>query len=219
MNRGLSVLLDWLFPPKCAFCGKLLERAADGLCAACQKTLPWLEGGNAEGKVEFVGLTASPLAYRGHVRDSIHRYKFSGRRGYAQVYGKLVAQCVGDHLAGRYDLISWVPLSDKSLRKRGYDQAMLLAMATALALGDVAVETLRKHRATPAQSSLEGAAARRANVMGAYECADRELVEEKRVLLVDDVITTGSTVSECARVLLTAGAREVVCATLAKAGA
>ena len=151
------------------------------------------------------------------MRDSIRRYKFKGRRGYHKAYGKLVAQCVHDHLAGRYDLISWVPLSDKRKKERGYDQAFLLAGAAALELDDVAVETLRKGRHTDAQSGLDDDAARRANVLGAYTVVDPELVAGKRVLLIDDVITTGSTMAECARALRTAGAKEVLCATLARA--
>ena len=91
------------------------------------------------------------------------------------------------------------------------------ASAAALELGEVAVETLRKGRNTEAQSGLDGDAARRANVLGAYTAVDAELVEGKRVLLIDDVITTGATISECARILRTVGAREVVCATLARA--
>ena len=97
------------------------------------------------------------------------------------------------------------------------DQAFLLASAAALELGDVAVETLRKGRNTQAQSGLSDDAARRANVLGAYTIVDPELVEGKRVLLIDDVVTTGSTFSECARVLRSAGAAGVVCATLARA--
>ena len=93
----------------------------------------------------------------------------------------------------------------------------LLASAAALELGEVAVETLRKGRNTEAQSGLDDDAARRANVLGAYTAVDAELVEGKRVLLIDDVITTGATISECARILRTVGAREVVCATLARA--
>lgn len=85
------------------------------------------------------------------------------------------------------------------------DQAFLLSSAAALELDDVAVETLRKGRNTQAQSGLDDDAARRANVLGAYTIVDPELVEGKRVLLIDDVITTGSTISECARVLRSAG--------------
>ena len=217
MSGPMSWLLDLLFPPRCVFCGKLLATGERDFCARCQKELPWLEGPAAEQTGEFFSLCAAPLRYQDTVRDSIRRYKFKGRQGYHKAYGKLVAQCVHDHLAGKYDLITWVPLSDKRKKERGYDQAFLLASAAALELGDVAVETLRKSRHTDAQSGLEGEAERRANVLGAYAAVDPELLAGKRVLLIDDVVTTGATFSECARVLRTMGAKDVVCAALARA--
>lgn len=218
MSGAWAAVLDLLFPPKCAFCGKILKAGERGMCARCQKELPWLEGTAAEQKAEFIEKCVSPLRYEGAVRESIHRYKFKGLRGYAPLYGALVAQCVKDHLAGEYDLITWAPLSERRKRERGYDQAFLMAQAAALALDSVAAETLRKGRHTGAQSHLEDPAARRANVMGAYEVVDGELLQDKRVLLVDDVVTSGATLSECARMLRTAGAKAVVCATLARAG-
>ena len=217
MSGPMSWLLDLLFPPRCVFCGKLLATGERDFCARCQKELPWLEGPAAEQTGEFFSLCAAPLRYQDTVRDSIRRYKFKGRQGYHKAYGKLVAQCVHDHLAGKYDLITWVPLSDKRKKERGYDQAFLLASAAALELGDVAVETLRKARNTDPQSGLEGEAERRANVLGAYIAVDPELVAGRRVLLIDDVVTTGATFSECARVLRTMGAKDVVCAALARA--
>lgn len=212
-----GVLLDLIFPPRCVFCGKLLHTGEKDICAHCQSALPWLAAGEAEQRCEFISLCVSPLRYQDAVRASLHRYKFKGQKGYAETYGKLVGQCVKDHLKGKYDLITWVPLSQARLKQRGYDQAMLLAMAAALALDGVAVETLRKKRNTNAQSGISGKEARRANVLDAYEAVDPELVRDKRVLLIDDIITTGSTASECARTLRTIGAADIVCATLARA--
>ncbi len=219
MNRLFSALLDLFFPPRCPFCRKLLAKGEAGLCAACQKDLPWLTGAEAEQKGEFYRVCVSPLRYQGEVRTSIHRYKFEGARGYAGLYGTLVAQCVNDHLAGEYDLITWVPLSARRLRKRGYDQARLLAMAAGKSLGLEGVPTLRKKHEIPAQSGLKGAASRRANVLGVYQALDPAALAGKRILLVDDVLTTGATLGECARTLRTAGAERVVCVTLARAGA
>lgn len=218
MSGPLPFLLDLLFPPRCVFCGGLLHLGENGgICTACQRGLPWLLEEEAEQTGEFFSLCVSPLRYQGVVRDSIRRYKFKGIRGYGRVYGKLVAQCVRDHLKEDCSLVTWVPLSEKRLRERGYDQAFLLAATAALHMDTVAVETLCKARHTQAQSGLTEEERRRANVLGAYEITDSALVDGKRVLLIDDVITTGSTLSECARVLRTAGADEVVCATLARA--
>lgn len=218
MTGPVEVLLDLLFPPKCAFCKKLLRKGEEGICAHCQEHLPWCVGQEAEQTMEFVSLCVSPLWYQDEVRESFHRYKFKGSRGYARVYGRLMSQCVQDHMAGRYDLITWVPLSEQRRRARGYDQAMLLAEAAALELGDVAAETLTKVRHTGAQSGLgKDDSARRANVLGAYQSTDPALIAGAHILLMDDVVTTGSTLSECARTLRTAGAADVVCVTLARA--
>lgn len=217
-TRPLSLLLDLLFPPRCVFCRRLLGRGEEGICAPCRAELPWTAGPDAGQRLEPDLLCVSPLWYQGAVRSSFHRYKFQGLRGYAGTYGRAVARCVGDRLSGRYDLITWVPLSPERRKKRGYDQAMLLAVAVARELGGTAVETLRKCRNTPAQSGLgRDDDARRANVSGVYQAAKPEQIFGRRILLIDDVITTGSTLSECARTLRSAGAAEVVCATLARA--
>jgi len=147
---------------------------------------------------------------------SLLRYKFGGATGYAKVYGRLVADTVRTELAGEYDLVTWVPLSRRRLRERGYDQARLLAKATAKALGLPLTPTLHKQRNTQPQSGTGDAAKRRANIAGAYRMKTGADVTGKRILLMDDIVTTGATLSECARVLGKAGAEQVVCATVAR---
>ncbi len=212
-----TFLLDLLFPPKCTFCENLLERSGRLTCPDCQRTLPWLEGEAAETRVEFAARCVSPLRYQDSVRKSVQRFKFSGRRWYAKTYGTLLSQCVQDHLAGEYDLITWVPVSAKRRRERGYDQSQLLAKELGERLALEPVELLQKPRDNPAQSGLKDAAQRRANVLGAYTAPWPGRLAGKRVLLVDDVVTTGETLSECARTLRMAGAENVVCVTLARA--
>lgn len=215
--KWIDFFLDLLFPPRCVFCQKLLRSDETGYCAECQTKLPWITGQEAEQKFEFVSCCVSPLWYQGNVRESVHRFKFYDRSGYSNVYGFLVAQSVSDHLSERFDMITWVPLSSKKLRKRGYDQAKLIAMAAAENLNYTAEETLRKARHTDMQSRIRDDAARRANVLGAYEVIASEQIQGKRVLLIDDVVTTGATLSECARILRTTGASDVVCASFARA--
>ena len=150
-----SALLELFFPSKCPFCRKLLDNPEDPLCPSCQRELPWLIGEAAEQRLEWISLCASPLLYRQRVRDSILRYKFSSLSCYARSYGILCAQCVEDHLKGRFDLLTWVPTSRKRVRQRGYDQAYLLARETAARLGQSAVPLLRKIRHNPRQSGLQ----------------------------------------------------------------
>lgn len=210
-------ILDLLFPPKCVFCGKLLPKGTECLCDKCTAGLPFTKGAQVSQKGSFYDKCVSPFLYEGDVRKSILRFKFKGMTAYADCYGRLMASCIREHLSGRFDLITWVPLSTKRAKARGYDQAMLLALAVALELDDVAVETLVKTAHVQAQSTITDKEMRRANVSGVYELKDKELIDGKRVLLIDDIITTGSTLAECARVLLMSGAESVVCATLARA--
>lgn len=217
--RIVNTLLDLLFPPRCPFCDRLLGLDEKLICTRCQALLPWLQGEEQECKVEFAHRCVSPLSYRDAVRQSFHRYKFEGRRDYACAYAALMVQCVRDRLGDEEpELVTYVPVSSRRRRSRGYDQARLLAEGLARQLKLPLTVTLRKARHTPAQSGLRGPEERRANVLGAYELAKGARVEGRCVLLVDDIVTTGSTLSECARVLCTAGARRVVCVTLARAG-
>lgn len=213
-----SELLDLLFPPKCPFCGKLLEERRALLCPDCQRDLPWTQGKAGERKGEFFTVCIAPLWYRDKVRDSHHRYKFSGVRAYARPYATLMAQCVADRLRGSVDLVTWVPISRRRRYKRGYDQARLLAEGLGSQRNVPCQPLLKKVRHTTPQSSLKTESERRANVLGTYELCPQVQVAGKRIVLVDDVMTTGATLSECARVLRTAGAAEVVCVVLAIAG-
>ena len=213
--KFVSGLINLLYPPRCAFCRRVLKTREKGICGRCRETLERTKNGGKQSG-DFFTLAVSPLFYTGKVRRSILRFKFDDATSYANTYGELMAESVAEHLKGSYDVITWVPLSDKRRRKRGYDQAMLLAMATALKLSDVALELLVKQVDVPAQSSLGGVEKRRANISGVYTVHDEELVRGKRVLLVDDVITTGATISECAKTLRFFGATDVVCVTLAR---
>ena len=209
-----SSFMELLFPPKCVFCGKVLN-SGDTLCSKCTESLPFtLNSGRQEG--EYYDFCVSPLYYKGAVRKSILRFKFKGASSYADVYSSILADCIRGNPDIDYDVISWVPLSSMRKHSRGYDQAMLLALATALQFGDVAIETLEKPRDVRAQSELSDKEERSANISGAYEITDPELIEGKCVLLIDDIVTTGSTLSECAKVLLASGAKRVVCAALAR---
>jgi ComF family protein len=215
MGRLISGLLDLLFPPKCAFCRRLVKSDNNLLCPACRANLPYTEDGGAQ-HGDFFRLCISALYYEDTVRQALLRYKFQGSSGYAGTFGRLLADCIRANLRGQYDLISWVPLSRERLRERGYDQAMLLAQAAALELQDVAVSTLDKVRNAEKQSGVGSAEKRRANISGAYRVADAELIQGRRILLIDDIVTTGATLSECARTLLEGGASQVVCATVAR---
>ncbi len=206
-------LYDLLFPPKCVFCRKRLDEG--DICPDCLRDMP--RCGKIRGRGEFFSQAAAPLYYEFKVRDAMLRYKFGGKRGHVVPFARLMAQCAGEELSGLYDVVTWVPVSRKRRRKRGFDQSELLARRTAENLGVPVVPALRKKRHTGANSGLDTREARAANVLGAFETVDAERFRGKRVLLIDDVYTTGATLSECSRMLLMAGAEDVVCLTFAAA--
>lgn len=209
-------LLDLVFPPKCPFCQAVLDDPKAPVCPDCQKKLPWLLGSEALRAVDGTAGCLSPLAYRDGVPEAVRRYKFPGNPSYSRPFGLLAAQCVRDNLERPVDLVTWVPLSRKRKKRRGFDQAQRMAQAAAKELGIPARGLLEKVRDNGPQSHLEDEAARRANVQGAYRLAEEDL-SGLRILLVDDVVTTGSTMGECARLLSEGGAAEVWGLTLAQA--
>ena len=209
----LTWLLDLIYPPKCVVCHTLLESSRAPVCPHCMDNLPEHDG--ADPHVRFADRCVATCFYEEPLRTSIHRFKFGGCRQYAAVYGKWMAVTIGDKLAGKFDLITWAPVSRERRKKRGYDQAELLCKAVSRALDVPMARTLTKGTDNPAQSTLTDAAMRAANVRGVYQPYGPETFQGKRLLLIDDIVTTGSTLSECCRVLLTAGAQSVVCAALA----
>lgn len=209
----MEVLLNLLFPPKCPFCGKVLDRA--GICPACEKDLPWIPEEQVvreEGSLRC----ASPLWYEGRARDGLLRLKFQKAPGAAIPMGGLIAQCAAERFSGEFDTVTWVPVSRKRRHKRGFDQAELLAKHACRVWDVKPAALLKKTGDNPPQSGIHDAAARRANVLGMYEVTDPKQVQGHRILLVDDICTTGSTLAECARELRLAGAESVVCVTVAR---
>lgn len=213
MNRFFESLINLFFPPKCPFCGKILDTV--GICPKCERSLPWVP----EEEVAFTekDLTcAAPLWYEGVVREALLRLKFRGGSALAEPFGEILARCAAERFGGEFDTVTWVPVSQKRLETRGYDQSRLLAEAVCRHWDTRPVQLLVKVQDNPAQSGLQGEAARWANVLGVYDPADPELIRDRRILLIDDIHTTGATLSECVRVLRDNGAASILCLTAAR---
>lgn len=211
--KFLSALINLLFPPKCPFCRKIVEN--QGICDTCRKDLPWTEGTEVRCKIAGGYTCTAPLFYEDQVREVLLRFKFHGAAYLAEPLGQLIAQCAAEELSGEFDLVTWVPVGPKRLKKRGYDQARLLAEGACRVWETVPERLLVKTADNPAQSGLSDAAARRANVLGMYDLVPGANIAGRKILLIDDICTTGSTLAECARTLLCAGAESVVCAAVA----
>ena len=213
-------MLQWikelLFPSKCILCGQLLTKDELDLCRTCRVEAPEYPQGKL--KIQFLDSFAAIWYYEGDIRRSLLRYKFYGARHYADPFGRLLAMKLLREYPEGFDVLTWVPISRLRKLRRGYDQVELLAKAVGRELGMEPQPLLKKIRNNPPQSGIVGQAKRRANVLGIYRLAETVEVEGKRILLLDDILTTGATAGECARVLLTAGAAEVHCAVVAAAG-
>ncbi len=208
----LSALLDLLYPPKCVFCGKLLQSHEVDICTSCRQDLPVVNGDLKRG--ECYRTCYAAYYYEDDVAESVRRFKFAGRSLYADAYGRVLAMLILRNQIA-FDVLSWVPISKERKKKRGYSQTKLLAYATAKELRVPAVKTLIKIKDNKAQSSILNPAERKRNVKDAYRVTASENVEGKHILLIDDVITSGATLSECSRTLLKSGAKSVVCVTVA----
>lgn len=208
-------VLDLLYPPRCAFCQELLAGGWRGCCKSCLDELPFVPSQMQSQSFPHIDKCVSPLYYKDIVRDSLHRYKFQSKTAYAEIYSCFMAKSI-DENAVSCDIITWVPLSRKRKRCRGYDQAELLARDIAKIKALPCRRLLKKLRDTKPQSSTGGKEKRKANIKGAYAPVDPQYIKDKRILLVDDIVTTGSTLSEAAKMLRAAGAAAVCCATLAR---
>lgn len=215
MRALIQWLLDLLYPPKCMLCHRLLDESEQLLCGRCGQELPKYVG--ILRKVKCFEKAVAPFCYEGHIRASILRFKFYGMQAYARQYAAWMSVAVKSELNGMYDAITWVPCSPRRRWARGFDQCELLARALAREVGADCIATLKKIRHTEKQSKMSGEAARRANVLDAYQAYRPARYQGMRLLLVDDVLTTGATVSECGKILLLAGSGELVCAAIAAA--
>ena len=211
LNKVQRDILDFFFPRRCPFCGAVAGKEL--LCNKCLRSLPFT-GEHAVREGTF-GRCAAPLYYEDRVREAILQFKFKAKLGGLSCFGMLMAECAAEHYSGAFDAITWVPVSKKRLKKRGFDQTRYLTGSMCVDWHVAPIETLRKVTDNPPQSTLETEEQRRANVLGVYEAVNAEQFRGKRLLLVDDILTTGATLSECVRVLKEAGAGEVMCLTLA----
>ena len=202
----------------CIFCGTRTyggKRFAYscGICTECDENMERTPPGGTFAGSPDVSYIISPLFYTGRTRDAIMRFKFEGWECCGNVFAYIMRQCAAQfpHLKD-FGLVIPVPLSKARLNERGYNQSVPLAKAVADEIGiKYDGKTLLKIRNTNRQSRLSQME-RIENVSGAYKCT--RVLDGERIILVDDIYTTGATLNECARTLLDAGAKEIVGMTL-----
>lgn len=186
--------LPRLSPPLCPLCGRPMIQ--EELCSSCRR---W--------KLEIDGIR-SPFAFQGVLRQAVHRFKYGGFKALALPLARLLAEDLGSKPLP-VEVVVPVPLHPRRLRERGYNQSGLLARELCRLTGlPVEEDTLFRHRDSRAQVRAHDSEERRSNVLGAFECRNGKLAE-RRILLIDDVCTTGATLNSCAIALKRTGVKSV----------
>jgi len=227
LSKAYRAALDMLFPPRCVGCGSfetfLCHRCEEGLpaatpprCAVCWR--PYRGSGPCpkcqQQRPAFTGLR-SPYVFQDTVRELVHALKYDHQSALALPAASLLSRyLMRENLTA--DILMPVPLYPRRERARGYNQSALLARGLGRLVGlPVEERALTRERNTPSQAERASAGERRLNVEGAFRYRGADL-RGRRVLLIDDVATTGATLDACARVLRLSGAASVWALTLAR---
>lgn len=235
-TQFFHALLDVILPPICHICHSFIPNAGTlHICPACRDSLPLVTSPLCPTcGIPFTGagndhrcsacLTHPPhfdtarahFLYEGAIRDLIHSFKYNHRTHLRYPLALLTLEGVRDLVPHAPHLIVPVPLHRSRLRQRGFNQAVLLGRTISRQLSlPMRLDILVRSRSTEPQIELS-AAERRVNVKGAFTVNRPDLVAGRRILLLDDVMTTGSTMDECAKELKNAGAEFVIAATIAR---
>ena len=237
LSALMPTVLDLVYPRECAGCGGPAGREAQHFCWDCVAGFEFITdrfcsicGDPVEGMVEHeftcsmcrdhrphFDRARSAARYRGHLREALHAFKYNHATHLSRDFVSLLANCVHAHYgAVRFDAVTCVPLYPRKERERTYNQATLLAGGLAEELDlPLLGNCLRRTRSTATQTNLT-ANERRKNIRGAFTAEQQKWIDGRSLLLVDDVMTTGATVDEVAKVLKKGGAHKVYVVTVAR---
>jgi len=211
-------LLNFVYPPNCILCHERLNGSAKFLCSICENSLQRLqpsfisinESGLLRQSQHWFDASLAVFQYDGKVQHLVHLFKYRNTPQLALFFGKAIGRAIIDSAAmPPIDVLVPVPLHSSRYRERGYNQSALLAHEIAHHTGIPVREMLKRHIRTKQQASKDRYE-RMKNVSGAFSLIDGLTTEHVSIGLVDDVVTTGSTMNECARVLRAAGARRII---------
>ena len=223
----LDAILNYIFPVKCVICGSVVpERRYTAACCACWRALasitppfcpqcgvpaPAIEGpcGRCRTGENIFDFARSAVFFNETARELVHHLKYGGRVSLAQPIGRILEKTISEHGFSASVVIP-VPLHRKRERERGFNQAQLIAKALSL---PVDTNIVRRCKNTVTQTGLSRSERSR-NLAGAFEVFGN--VKGENVLVMDDVLTTGATMNEIAKVLKKAGAHRVEVVTFAR---
>lgn len=210
----LRKILAFFFPERCPYCGELIE-AEDIACDKCLKILKEKQQPILRGALGFRCVCS--FVYDGKVRRMLIRIKYYDRvqhiRQAAQILAKDIKSC---YVEIPFDLITAVPMHRIDRMERGYNQSAVLAKELSKMLDLPYADTLEKVKRTKKQHHLKYHE-RKKNLSGAFRIKDKEIVSGRRILIVDDIVTSGYTLGTCCRTLARAKPRLICCAAIANA--
>lgn len=215
-------IIKYIFPFKCIFCGKVLDTKADiEICEACYKNIRFMDNelwllDSKDADNSLCDEIICVCEYSGIIKDALIRFKFFNKPGYYRAFARLLAnkiQCVTS--TKRFDIIISVPLHKQKEKIRGYNQSSLISTMLSKEIGIYENSSILTRVKDTKSQSLLAKGQRHSNIAGAFKVNNPEIVTGKSIVLIDDILTTGSTVNECSRVLKEAGAKEVVAAVIA----
>ena len=213
----LKYLINLIFPPKCIFCNNILELNSDiYICKECFKNIPFIDSIQIlRGTSDYYDDIVCICEYSGIIRDALVKFKFFNKPSYYKTFAKMLAIKIKETNWQEIDIIVGIPLYFEKEQKRGYNQSYLISKALSKELG-VAEGTsfVTRVRDTGSQSLL-AKNQRISNIKDAFKVNVINGVNGKTILLIDDILTTGSTINECSKALKQAGARKVIAAVVA----
>ncbi len=221
----IEAVLNFIYPPACIICESLPDPEKKLICETCWQKLPRLKPSDElsthpieMGENEINSLPALAVwEFSDDVQTVIHELKFHGKKSLGRWLGDEMAVLAVQHAEfASADALIPVPLHKIKFRERGYNQSILLAQRVSKKLEiPILNQVLKRVRHTKSQAKLN-AVEREKNMQGAFEVFFEHLIREKKIIVIDDVFTTGATLKACARVLREAGAAKVLALTAAK---
>lgn len=200
----------------CKSCSYDLERLEGLLCSKCSKPLDHDADLCDEclSRVKCFERAVAPLEYTGLAKTLVRDYKYGGESYLYKLFGHMMVERLEEEEMGGFDAIVPVPLHRSKMRNRGYNQSELIAKYISLKIGSPVLKLIIRTKKTVPQSSLKGEE-RWINVRDAFEYSEKP-GRISRILLVDDIYTTGATLNACASILRENGTNEIWCATIAR---
>jgi len=231
VNKIIKAFLDWIYPPKCPVCAKILSADNKYICPECFEKLKLIGEDACPSCGAALGLSGicfncendfsfeSNIAffeYNETMREIIHSIKYGKKAHKMIALASIMAEHAGDKLDNYsdFDIIIPVPLHKKRFRKRGFNQADIIGEKIAELTGVKLEADICERKVDTAPQSLTGSGSRRQNVEGIFDLKANIDVKGKKIILADDIFTSGSTLNSLSNMLKELGAETVVCVTL-----